>query len=798
MKNKKRKLLSLIIVICSLLLFTGFTIAYTSYFDDFNGTSHGTSCHFSSSTQSSTGYLSIVSSSGNTVNPGENFILSVQVKSFSEADGKELKFGFPSGTPGRGDNKQFGFNTTMVSADITSGDSAIFDFLVNAPLTEQSYTLTADAIYRKSGSETIWASTNYIVTVQTSSDILPPELIIIDPKDNEYKNGNILINASVIDNGGSGVNTVWAEITNSNSFNQTVPMNLNTDPYYNAIWDSTSVLDGPYTITVKANDGAFNINNTESVNVIIDNTAPSIILNSVLPNPSNGLTSIRAMNFSSDINNYGIRATITTPTANKIFLDLIYQGGNEWNNTFTITQNGIYSVQINASDYLGNINISSSLSINGDILNPFVDITSPGNDGDTIGGDTIIISGWAYGTGTNIVSLFINDSRWGITQNKPQIDPSGTSSGPFSFENNSYISPGFYWVEVNITDAAGNINISKRYFEVVSNDIFPPILVFSLINPNPSNGFTNITVISNEPLIGNPLLSITTPNSTTIYRTLYPTGVPRTWITNYTIHETGTHFIQVNGTDLHSNVGFKTDSFYGDIDAPWITLDNVYPNPSNGLTLITAFNASSDIDINGLWATITTPSKSISIQLNYQENSKWNATFIVTEDGTYSIQVNATDFAGNTNITDLIYITGDISTPILSIISLPIESGVNAPNFSISITEPNLDGIWYSLYNGIYWSQNITIIGFNGTLEQSLWDTMPTGDILIRFYANDTLGHIGYIDITISKNIPQTNINPGEGTVSGFDLGIIIATTSAIPLIFIILWLKSRTKRFIR
>ncbi|MFX1406164.1 MAG: Ig-like domain-containing protein [Promethearchaeota archaeon] len=875
---------------------TGFTVAYTSYFDDFNGTSHGSSCHFASSTQSSTGYISFVSNSGDTVDPGEVFMLSVQVKSFYEADGKELKLGFPSGNPGRGNNKQFSFNTTMVSADITSGDSAIFNFQVTAPVSEQLYILTADAIYRKSGSETIWASSNYAITVQSApSDTLPPEVSILNPLNNNYGRGNIIINASVVDYGGSGIDSVWAEITNASSYNQTILMALNVDSYYDAVWDTLSAFDGFYSITVKANDSASpsNVNNTESVNVIIDNTAPSINLQSVLPDPSNGVTTISAINYSSDINNDGIRATITTPSAKKVFLDLLYQGGDEWNNTFTITEDGTYSVQINATDLAGNVNISTLTTITGDIVNPFVNITNPGNDGESIGGNVIAINGWAYGTGSNILNIFINDSRWGVAQNKPQIDPSGSTSGLFSFENNSFIPLGFYWIEINITDAAGNVNVSKRYFEVVSDDLFPPILTVSTINPNPSNGFTYITVISNEPLFGNPLLNITAPNNTVIYRTMYPTGGPRTWITNYTVLDTGIHIVKINGTDLYSNIGYTIDSFYGDIDAPDIMLDNVSPNPSNGLTVITAINRSSDINANGLWATIITPSEIQFIQLNYQGSDIWNTTFMITEDGTYSVQVNATDFAGNTNTTNLldiagdisapdiildyvspnpsngltvitainrssdinanglwatiitpseiqfiqlnyqgsdiwnttfmitedgtysvqvnatdfagntnttnfINIIGDISAPILSVLSFPIESGANAPIFTISITEPNLDSIWYSLYNGTHWSNNITIQGLTETLQQDLWDNMPNGDILIRFYANDTLAHLGFKDATVKKIVSQPNINSNQELVSGFDLTLIISTTLAIPIISIILWMKSRTKRFIK
>jgi len=876
---------------------TGFSIAFPSDFDDFNGASHNPTCHFGTLTLSSTGYISIVSSSGDTVEPGEIFILSVQVKTFTEANGDELKLGFPSGSPGRGDNKQFSFNTTRVSADITSGDSVIFDFEATAPLTDQLYTLTADAIWRQTGSTSVWATEDFAITVQSPpSDNSPPEVIIINPNNNEYVNDNVLINASVIDSG-AGVNTVWAEISNATSYNQTIPMSLSINPYYDGTWDSTSVFDGLYTITVKANDSATpsNLNNTESIDAIVDNTAPSISLDSVLPDPSNGITTITATNYSSDINSDGIRATISTPGSGDIFLDLIYQGSDKWNNTFSVVEDGTYSVEINATDNVGNVNVISPVVITGDITDPFADITNPANDGDSLGGNTIALSGWAYGTGTDILEMYINDTRWGTVQQRPQSDPSGSLNGPFSFENNTYISPGSYSVEINITDSAGNFNVSKRSFEVLSSDIFPPVLTITQINPNPSNGFTSITVLSNEDLVGPPLLNITAPNNSVIYRSMYPTGVPKTWVANYTVLDTGTYVININGTDLNSNVGYVSDSFNGDLEAPWIMINNVSPDPSNGLTIITASNASADIDINGLWATITTPSGSLFVKLNYQGSNVWNGTFIVTEDGTYSIRVNATDYAGNTNNTASVNINGDITPPQISLINLtpdpsnglttiiasnssadintdgiwatittpsgllyaqldyqgsnlwnstflvtedgtylvqinatdyagntnttsagsiagdisaPIITitspsgtiGATAPDFSISITEVNLDSTWYSLFNGTHWLSNVTFNGLTGTIQQALWDALPEGDIIIRFYANDTLGYTGFKDVTIIKEIPDpgSNGDPDSPLISILDLGLIIGTILAIPGILIILVKILKPKRYFK
>jgi len=75
------------------------------------------------------------------------------IYSFSEAQSRTIEVGFPSGSPGREDNKDFSFSSTQESISIDgSGNSATLDFQVTAPTTEQTYTLHSDAIRRDGGS----------------------------------------------------------------------------------------------------------------------------------------------------------------------------------------------------------------------------------------------------------------------------------------------------------------------------------------------------------------------------------------------------------------------------------------------------------------------------------------------------------------------------------------------------------------------------------------------------------------------------------------------------------------------
>ncbi|MHA2122836.1 MAG: hypothetical protein ACW990_16685, partial [Promethearchaeota archaeon] len=107
----------------------------------------------------------------------------------------------------------------------------------------------------------------------------------------------------------------------------------------------------------------------------------------------------------------------------------------------------------------------------------------------------------------------------------------------------------------------------------------------------------------------------------------------------------------------------------------------------------------------------------------------------------------------------------DDSDPIINILSPQENKNFKfAPDYNLFIIEPNLDKIWYTLDGGL---NNITITSLNGTINQTLWNSLPDGLLTIRFYANDTLGYLSYEEVTISKK-------------SGPDPVIIITLTTSI------------------
>ena len=59
---------------------------------------------------------------------------------------------------------------------------------------------------------------------------------------------------------------------------------------------------------------------------------------------------------------------------------------------------------------------------------------------------------------------------------------------------------------------------------------------------------------------------------------------------------------------------------------------------------------------------------------------------------------------------------------------------------------------------------NYTFI-INGTINQAAWDALPNSLITVRFYANDTLGNISFVDVIIYKEVSD-----GGKKIPGYNL----------------------------
>jgi len=100
-----------------------------------------------------------------------------------------------------------------------------------------------------------------------------PSVVISYPTHLSIVKGIITIN-SIVNDGGSGVDKVFYRVTNGSFAGNLVQMSPIASNYYSGTLDTTTLADGAYNITIFANDTVNNVNSSQFVTIIIDNTAP--------------------------------------------------------------------------------------------------------------------------------------------------------------------------------------------------------------------------------------------------------------------------------------------------------------------------------------------------------------------------------------------------------------------------------------------------------------------------------------------------------------------------------------------
>jgi len=165
------------------------------------------------------------------------------------------------------------------------------------------------------------------------------------------------------------------------------------------------------------------------------------------------------------------------------------------------------------------------------------------------------------------------------------------------------------------------------------------------------------------------------------------------------------------------------------------------------------------VDKDQIWYTLNNSITSLTLKnitnlANALDQSLWDSFGSCT----ITIRFSINDTSGNIGY-DEITVTKDVTAPLI-IINYPstnIIYGVNFPTFNISVYDVSgVDIVWYTI-DGIFTSftfnANSSTEQFivSGTIDQSIWNSFGDETVIIRFYANDTLGNLRVVNTTISK-----------------------------------------------
>jgi len=199
--------------------------------------------------------------------------------------------------------------------------------------------------------------------------------------------------------------------------------------------------------------------------------------------------------------------------------------------------------------------------------------------------------------------------------------------------------------------------------------------------------------------------------------------------------------------EIESSIYHVDYSFYIDaVGYSWDPNYNIGDNLNEGLLL--SFENSIALD----WQGYSLDSQPIKTILG-------NTTIPMPAEGLHTIQVIGNDTLGFMRYSQLRYFTvvSDIFPPNITINSPLLNDlfGSTAPFFNLTILDPDVNTIWYTFDGGLI---NLTITWKFGYLDQTEWDKIGNGTATIRFYANDTIGNIGFEEITIRKDIISPDI----------------------------------------
>ncbi|MBN1792981.1 DUF2341 domain-containing protein [Candidatus Woesearchaeota archaeon] len=579
----------------------------------------------------------------------------------------------------------------------------------------------------------------------------------------------------------------------STSTNATMPVNF------------TGLPDGKYYLNATANDTAGNKNSTETRNITLDRTNPSINYSTGTEN--NGTFFARnwiCVNLTAnDTNEANITFRLYNSTYGQLNATTLGPGNRSIN--WTGLGEGTYSYNTTIYDLAGLSNSTTSRTISLDGSNPSINYSTGTEDNNTYFNKSwIYVNLTAYDLNEANVTFRLYNSTYG------QLNATTLGPGNRSINWTSLNSNAIYWYNATITDAVNNQNTTET--RKITLDSTTPTISFGAGTENSSTFFARDWIYLN--------LSANDANEENITFTLYNSTLqaintttlgPGNRSINFTGLIEGTY--HYNAT-IRDKVGLAkaTETRNMTLDA---TDPSVYFNPQ---TSAAGYNSQ-----NWISATVTATDSNLDMMIIYLYNATGSAINTTTNsasplfvnhtslaDGTYYLNATANDTAGNDNATETRTITLDTTNPIINF-SSGTESGgaffarnwIYANTTAYDLHEAN---VTFRLYNSTYDQLNTTTLGpgnrsinwtglsegvysYNTTITDKAGhqNSTETRNITLDIqppsmnYESGTEGNNTYVNRNwISINVSATDINFNTLTVYAYNItGILVNSTTS-------------------
>ena len=585
----------------------------------------------------------------------------------------------------------------------------------------------------------------YAATVAINSALKYPIINVDSPTENEIF-GVVAPNFTV-EITDPNLDTMWYTVDERMN-NYTFTEN---DTIYQGAWDALS--DGEVTIRFYANNTLGDIN-SEQVNVKKDTLAPIITIVNPVENEIFGVAPPSFIVEITDTNLDTMWYAIYNGTYVSQNTTFIVNGTidpTEWG----ALSDGTYAIRFYANDTLGNINFEEVV-VKKDIDAIIINILSPSeNEVFGVNAPSFVVE---------IIDMNLN-TTW-YTVDEGMNNYTFTENGTIHQAAWGSLPDGIVTIRFFANNTSGDI-----YFNQVNVEKDSSAPIINIISP----------VINEEFGVDAPsfVVEITDTNLDSMWYAVFNgtyVSQNRTFTVNGTIDQTewgalhdGTYTIRFYANNSLGNLNFEDVEVKKDLYTIIINILSPIENdvfgvnsPSFNVEIVCAF-------LNTTWYTLEgAPKKYIFVVNGIINQTAWDAL----PDGVVTIRFYANNTLGDIDF-EQVNVIKDDSAPIINIVSPIVNEifGVDAPSFSVDITEPNLDAMWYWIFNSTYQSINVTFTE-NGTIDPTEWDVLSNGEYTIRFYANDTLGNNNFKDVNVTKDIYAIFfdiISPLENELFGAD-----------------------------
>ncbi|MFC1697543.1 hypothetical protein ACFL1H_04380, partial [Nanoarchaeota archaeon] len=406
------------------------------------------------------------------------------------------------------------------------------------------------------------------------------------------------------------------------------------------------------------------------------------------------------------------------------------------------------------------------------------------NDTEVIYNNESVLIDW------DVADQYINYTYANVTYpDDSLLEELSNQSINFNFIPANLTQTGEYIVTVYANDLAGNSNTTTATFEVIDTGI-PQITLVSpeedvilnynditfICNATDNIGLKNISLYHN--LTGTFLAN----------ETQDITGLANQ--TNFTINNIAEGYYiwscEAYDTDDNGNLHLNNHSLTIDLTAP--IFENVQPsiNAQYNQTNVIPLNIKLD-DNSTIFANLTYPnSTSITIPLTYNGTDWYYSTTFgdTLTIGNYTITLNATDLAGNSNTTSTNFIINDINAPLVSDISPTANTLYNQSDIvelSVNVTDyfyDYVDTVIIQIVDPDGTVTNYSLTELDNTQifdTQNFTNTILPGRYNITIFANDTSGNMNsaqtsYFNVQDITNPLISIITPLNLDIVGWDV----------------------------